>query len=74
MRKEKVLKIKLVLFYINWVITICAETGFVPPAKGVIVSAVVLFAGFLTVNIEFGDDANTFIDLSPPFFDLEYER
>ena len=31
----------------------CAETGLVPPVKGVIVSAVALPAGFLTVNIEF---------------------
>lgn len=30
----------------------CAETGFVPPAKGVIVRAVVLSIGFLTVNTE----------------------
>lgn len=40
-------------FYINCVITMCAETGFVPPAVGVIVSAIVLSSGFLTVNIEF---------------------
>lgn len=33
--------------------TICAETGLVPPAKDVIVRAVVLSIGFLTVNTEF---------------------
>ena len=27
-----------------------------------------------TLNNGFGDDVNTFIDLSLPFFDLEYER
>lgn len=32
--------------------TRCADTGLVPPARGVIVSAVELLAGFLTVNIE----------------------
>jgi hypothetical protein len=31
----------------------CAETGLVPPASGVIVSAEALPEGFLTVNIEF---------------------
>lgn len=38
--------------YWIWVITRWAETGCVPPAKGVIISAVELSAGFLTVNIE----------------------
>ncbi len=33
-------------------ITRCAETGLVPPARGVIVSAVELPAGFRTVSIE----------------------
>ena len=32
--------------------TRCAETGLVPPASGVIVSAVELPAGFRTVNTE----------------------
>lgn len=41
-------------FRIYWicVITRCAETGCVPPANGVIVSAVELSAGFLTVKTE----------------------
>jgi len=44
-------------YYINniyWicVITRCAETGCVPPTNGVIVSAVALSAGFLTVKTE----------------------
>lgn len=34
------------------VMTRCAETGRVPPASGVIVSAVELPAGFLTVRTE----------------------
>lgn len=34
------------------VITGCAETGRVPPASGVMVSAVELLAGFRTVKIE----------------------
>ena len=33
----------------------CAETGLVPPASGVIVSAVELPVGFLTVRIELTD-------------------
>ena len=33
--------------------TRCAETGLVPPARGVIVRAAALPAGFLTVNTEF---------------------
>lgn len=42
------------IFRIYWicVITRCAETGCVPLANGVIVSAVELSAGFLTVKIE----------------------
>ena len=42
------------VFRIYWicVITRCAETGCVPPANGVIVSAVELSAGFLTVKTE----------------------
>ena len=33
--------------------TRCAETGLVPPARGVIVRAAALPAGFITVNTEF---------------------
>ena len=46
------------MYYIYWVnywicvITRWAETGLVPPAKGVIVSAAALPAGFLTVKTE----------------------
>ena len=35
--------------------TRCAETGLVPPAKGVMVSAAEFPAGFLTVKIELTD-------------------
>lgn len=42
----------MVWTYWNWVITRWAETGFVPPVKGVIVDDVGLSAGFLTVKIE----------------------
>lgn len=38
--------------YCIWIIIKWAETGSVPPALGVIVIAVVLLAGFRTVNIE----------------------
>lgn len=38
--------------YCICVMTRCAETGSVPPAFGVIVSAVVLSAGFRTVKME----------------------
>lgn len=42
------------VFRIYWICVIirCAETGCVPPANGVIVSAVELAAGFLTVKTE----------------------
>jgi hypothetical protein len=36
-----------------------AETGLVPPAKGVMVNAVELPAGFLTLSIEFITDVCT---------------
>ena len=39
--------------YCSCMITKCAETGLAPPAKGVVVRAAALPAGFLTVNIEF---------------------
>lgn len=38
--------------YATCVITRCAETGLVPPANGVIVSAAALPAGFRTVSTE----------------------
>jgi hypothetical protein len=40
------------IYYANCVITRCAETGLVPPARGVMVSAMELPAGFRTVSIE----------------------
>ena len=41
------------LFYDIWIITKCADTGFVPPPNGVIVKAVVSDAGFLILIIVF---------------------
>jgi hypothetical protein len=38
--------------YFNRVITKCAETGFAPPAKGVMVSEVELAEGLRTVSVE----------------------
>jgi len=51
----------LLWLIIYWIckITRCAETGRVPPANGVIVSAVALPAGFLTVKTELTVDVVT---------------
>lgn len=45
--------------YWSLVITRCAETGLVPPARGVMVSAVDSPAGFRTVRIELMTDVCT---------------
>ena len=41
------------MFYANWMIVRCAETGRVPPALGVTVSAAAFEEGLRTVSVEF---------------------
>lgn len=48
--------IAIFIDYNNCVITKCAETGFAPPANGVIVNAVLFPVGFLTSRIVFITD------------------
>ena len=50
-------------FYTNWMIVRCADTGLVPPARGVMVRAAALPAGFRTVNAELTEAVSTRIGL-----------
>ena len=49
--------------YTNWMIVRCADTGLVPPARGVMVRAAALPAGFRTVNAELTEAVSTRIGL-----------